>query len=98
MSKAVSVSQSEGHPVAAMVRLPRFRCRSAGLGLLQCPENLFFSESLPLHAEFSLVFLPENSLSKWTVLWGERQLQHQTPPSRVSNPDERCPSELLTCS
>ena len=31
---------------------------------------IFFSESFPLHSEFSLVFLPENSLSKWTVFWG----------------------------
>ena len=43
------------------------------LRLFQNPDDLFFGESFPLHAEFSLVFLPENSLSKWTVLWGERQ-------------------------
>ena len=47
------------------------------LRLFQNPDDLFFGESFPLHAEFSLVFLPENSLSKWTVLWGERQTRCQ---------------------
>ena len=46
----------------------------AGLRLFQNPDDPFFAEPLPLHAEFSLVFLPENSLLTWTVLWGEGQM------------------------
>ena len=56
MSKAISVRKSEGRPVGDMVRLRHFGCRSADLGLLHDLDDLIFSESLPLHAEFSLIF------------------------------------------
>ena len=45
-----------------------------GLGFLQDSDDLFFSESLPLQGEFSSFVVPENSLSMWTVLWGEVNL------------------------
>ena len=43
------------------------------LRLFQNSDDLIFSDSFPLHAECSLLLLLENSLSKWTDLWGERQ-------------------------
>ena len=67
----------EPPPVECLLGDPIFAAEvlflDSGLGFLSHPDDLSFTESFPLHDESSLVFVPENSPSTWTVLWGEGQ-------------------------
>ena len=77
---APAVERLLGDPVLP-AQIGRLRAR---LRLLQDPDDLLFGESLPLHGECSLSVLPENSLSKWTVLWGEVTYTNRPACSQAS--------------